>query len=114
MGDFRSFKTAARHPAEPMQPVIDPADGSPESLKDVASWSYRMSDRDADELTAGVAAVRRASVAIVDIKRASFPLQAFGDDAAVARPRRGGSSISRKYCSSAMPRRRSASRTCSV
>src|SRR5262245_62718902 len=79
MGDFRSFKTAMRRPAAPMQPVIDPADWSPESLTDVANWSYRISDRDAEELAAGVAAVRRAGVAIVDLKRESFPLKAFGD-----------------------------------
>ena len=48
MSDFRSFKTATRRPAEPMQPVADPADWSPESLQDVANWSYRISDRDAD------------------------------------------------------------------
>ncbi len=75
MGDFRSFKTAARRPAEPMQPVVDPADWSPESLKEVANWSYRICDRDADELAAGVAAVRRAGVPIVDIKRDGFPAQ---------------------------------------
>ena len=79
MGDFRSFKTAARRPVEAMQPVVDPADWSPESLKDVANWSYRISDRDARELAAGVAAVRRAGVPIVDLKRESFPLTAFGD-----------------------------------
>ena len=79
MADFRSFKTNMRRHAAPMQPVIDPADWSPESLKDVANWSYRISDRDADELAAGVAAVRRAGVAIVDLKRESFPLKAFGD-----------------------------------
>jgi Taurine catabolism dioxygenase TauD, TfdA family len=79
MGDFRSFKTALRRPAAPMQPAVDPADWSPESLQDVANWSYRISNRDADELAAGVAAVRRAGVPIVDIRRASFPLQAFGD-----------------------------------
>jgi Taurine catabolism dioxygenase TauD, TfdA family len=59
--------------------VVDPADWSPEGLKDVASWSYRISDRDAEELAAGIAAVRRSDVAIVDIKRVSFPLRAFGD-----------------------------------
>jgi len=79
MADFRSFKTAARRPAEPMQPVVDPADWSPESLKHVTNWSYRISDRDADELAAGVAAVRGAGVPIVDLKRESFPLTAFGD-----------------------------------
>src|SRR5215467_10563191 len=79
MGDFRSFKTARRLAAEPMRPVVDPADWSPSSLKDVASWSYRVSDRDADELADGIKAVRRAEVAIVDIKRESFPLKAFGE-----------------------------------
>ena len=32
MDDFRSFKSAARQPAEPMQPVVDPAGWSPEEL----------------------------------------------------------------------------------
>jgi TfdA family taurine catabolism dioxygenase TauD len=79
MGDFRSFKTARRLPAEPMRPVVDPAGWSPESLKHMASWSYRLSDRDADELADGIKAVRRAGVGIVDIKRESFPLKSFGD-----------------------------------
>ena len=35
MGDFRSFKTSRRQPAGPLQPVVDPADWNPESLKDV-------------------------------------------------------------------------------
>ena len=79
MGDFRSFKTTRRLPAEPMRPVADPADWSPESLKDVARWSYRLTDRDADELADGIKAVRRAGVAIVDAKRESFPLKSFGN-----------------------------------
>ena len=79
MGDFRSFKTLGRRPAGPMQPVVDPADWSPASLKNVANWSYRLSDRDADELADGIKAARREGVAIVDIKRESFPLKSFGD-----------------------------------
>jgi hypothetical protein len=79
MSDFRSFRTAKRIPAEPMQPVVDPADWSPDELKDVASWSYRIADADADELAGGIAAVRRKGVAIVDINRDDFPLRAFGD-----------------------------------
>ena len=79
MGDFRSFKTLRRRPAAPMQPVVDPADWSPASLKNVANWSYRLSDRDADELADGIKAARREGVAIVDIKRESFPLKSFGD-----------------------------------
>lgn len=79
MGDFRSFKTAKRLPAVAMQRVVDPADWSPASLKDVASWSYRLSELDADELADGVAAARRASVAVVDVSRESFPLQSLGE-----------------------------------
>jgi hypothetical protein len=79
MGDFRSFKTARREPAGPGQPVIDPADWKPEALKDVDNWSYRLSERDADELAEGVAAVRRSGVALVDIKKDDFPLKGFGE-----------------------------------
>ena len=79
MGDFRSFKTARREPAAPLQPVIDPADWKPEALKDVDNWSYRLNDRDADELAAGVAAVRKAGVAMVDIRKDDFPLKSFGE-----------------------------------
>jgi len=79
MGDFRSFKTARRLPAAPMQPVVDPADWSPASLKDVARWSYRLTERDADELADAVATVRRAGVKVVDVSRKSFPLRSLGE-----------------------------------
>ena len=79
MGDFRSFKTAQRQPAQPMKPVVDPAAWSPDDLRDVASWSYRITDKDADELAAGVAVVRKAGVAAVDVTRESFPLGGFGE-----------------------------------
>jgi hypothetical protein len=79
MGDFRSFKTARRLPATPMEPVADPAGWSPERLKDVSRWSYKISDRDADELADGIASVRRSGVAVVDVSRESFPLKHFGD-----------------------------------
>src|SRR5215467_3708815 len=79
MGDFRSFKTATRRPAEAMQPVVDPAGWSPDSLTDVSRWSYQITARDADELAEGIAAVRRNGVAVVDVAREHFPLKAFGD-----------------------------------
>src|SRR5262245_33809395 len=79
MGDFRSFKTATRRPAEAMQPVIDAAGWSPEGLKELSSWSYKITARDADELAEGIAAVRRKGVAIVDVAREHFPLKAFGE-----------------------------------
>src|SRR5262245_11325214 len=79
MADFRSFKTAQRRPAAPMQPVIDPAGWSPVELEYVASLSYRITERDADELAEGVAAVKLKGVAAVDVNRADFPLESFGD-----------------------------------
>jgi hypothetical protein len=79
MGDFRSFKIAKRLPAEPMKPAVDPAAWSPEELEDVSAWSYRITDRDADELAEGIAGARRKGVAVVDVSRESFPLKAFGD-----------------------------------
>src|SRR5688572_10014965 len=79
MGDFRSFKTAKRAPAGPGQPVVDPADWKPEDLKDVDNWSYRVTERDGDELAAAVAAVRKSGVAMVDIKKNDFPLKSIGE-----------------------------------
>src|SRR5207302_4508852 len=79
MGDFRSFTTRARLPAHPMQPVLDPAGWSPADLAQLADWSYRISERDADELADGVASVRRNGVAVVDVARENFPLKRFAD-----------------------------------
>src|SRR5262249_35314642 len=79
MGDFRSFKATTRRPAEAMQPVVDPAGWTPESLKDVSQWSYKITERDADELAEAIAAARRKGVAVVDIAREHFPLKAFGE-----------------------------------
>ena len=79
MGDFRSFTTRARLPARPMEPVLDPAGWSPTDLAEVADWSYRISERDADELAEGVASVRRNGVAVVDVARENFPLKKFAD-----------------------------------
>jgi Taurine catabolism dioxygenase TauD, TfdA family len=79
MADFRSFKSATRLPAEPMQPVVDPAGWEPEALAEVESWSYQITNRDADELAESTAAVRRKGVAMVDIERDDFPLRAFGE-----------------------------------
>jgi hypothetical protein len=78
MAEFRSFKTATRRPAKAMEPLADPAGWSPAALADVSRWSYQVTDRDADELADGVAAVRRAGVPVVDIAREHFPLAAFG------------------------------------
>jgi hypothetical protein len=79
MGDFRSFKTARREPAQPGKPIVDPADWKPQELKDVANWSYRITERDTDELADGIAAVRKRGVDMVDVKKEDFPLKGFGE-----------------------------------
>ena len=73
MGDFRSFHLNKRVPAKAMEPVVDPANWDPNELRDVDSWSYRITDRDVSELAAGVAAVKKAGVDIVDVDRDNFP-----------------------------------------
>lgn len=79
MGDFRSFHMAKRGFAQPMQPVVDPAVWLPEDLRDVSAWSYHIGERDIEELAAGIAAVRRNRVPIVEIARENFPLGSFAD-----------------------------------
>src|SRR5260370_38857862 len=93
-GDFRSFQSSRRGAAKPMESVVDPAGWSPEQLRDVASWSYRISEAEADELAAGIAAVRRDRVPIVEVARENFPLAAFADVLAdVRRELMGGRGI---------------------
>ena len=79
MSDFLTFNIAKRSSAEPMQPVVDPASWGPDDLRDLSRWTYRVTDEDADDLAAGVAAVRRQGVSLVDIMREHFPLQRFGN-----------------------------------
>jgi len=79
MKGFRSFQSSKRASAKPMEPVVDPAGWSPEHLRNVADWSYRISDRDADELAAAITAVRRRGVPIVEVARENFSLAGFGD-----------------------------------
>src|SRR6266700_7582666 len=79
MGDFRSFQSSRRTPALPMEPVVDPAGWSPDNLRDVASWTYPISERDGEELARGIAEVRRQGVPIVEIARKHFPLGRFAD-----------------------------------
>jgi hypothetical protein len=79
MKGFRSFQSSKRASAKPMEPVVDPAGWSPEHLRNIADWSYRISDRDADELAAAITVVRRQGVPIVEVARENFPLAGFGD-----------------------------------
>jgi hypothetical protein len=52
---FRTFQHSERVPARAMEPLVDPAGWSPESLRDVAQWSYRLTDADVQEIPISVA-----------------------------------------------------------
>jgi len=71
---FRSYGNAKRIYAQPMEPVIDPAGWLPESLCDVESWSYRMTECDRSELIAATSAVRSAGIAPEGLTRQNFKL----------------------------------------
>jgi len=79
VGDFRSFLTSKRGFAQPMQPVVDPAGWLPDDLRDVAAWSYHISERDIEELAAAIAVVRRNRVPLVEVARENFPLAGFAE-----------------------------------
>lgn len=79
MGEFRSFIRSKRVPAEAMQPVIDPAAWTPDNLGSIDDFSYAMTEPDADELLAGVAAFRRHGAPIEEVSRENFPLDRFAD-----------------------------------
>src|SRR5690349_4884807 len=76
---FRTYHEKKRVPARPMEPVIDPAGWSPESLDDVGSWSYRLTAGDCAELTAATDAIRRKGIAPEDVDRGNFALRGFAD-----------------------------------
>src|SRR5262249_32013335 len=77
MADFRSFTYAGRIPAKPLPPVVAPARWTPAAPTRVDDFAYRITDRDADELIAGIAAFRRRDVPIESVSRDNFPLDRF-------------------------------------
>jgi TfdA family taurine catabolism dioxygenase TauD len=76
MGDFRSFKHAIRQPARAMQPIVAPTAWTPQDLRDVASWSYRLSEQDRAELIEATEAVK--GIALEEVGRANFRLFELG------------------------------------
>src|SRR5262249_31750228 len=79
MADFRSYTQARRIPAKPMEPVVDPAAWTAESLGRVDDFAYHVTESDADELIAGIAAFRRHGGPIEDVGRDNFPLNRFAE-----------------------------------
>jgi len=79
MSDFRTYHLAKREPAVAMQPVVDPAGWSPDSLGPVEDWAYRISESDQDELIAAIAHFRKRGLPLPDVKRDNFPLNKLAD-----------------------------------
>src|SRR2546422_11619785 len=77
MNQFRTFDRSQREPARPMYPVIDPAGWAPESLANVGSWSYVLSDEDIRELMAATKRALRDGIAPEEINQGNFRLEAF-------------------------------------
>ena len=78
MSGFRTFHTAERGYAVPMQPVVDPADWTSKELGDLSTWSYSLTDSDRAELKQAVARFRKTGKRIEDVDRDTFELDALG------------------------------------
>jgi hypothetical protein len=78
MSEFSTFRSARRKPARPLEPVVGPAAWSPEDLRHVERWSYRLDARDRGELLEAAAALRKKGIGLAEIARSNFPLGAFG------------------------------------
>jgi hypothetical protein len=74
VSDFRTYHLKTRVPAVPMQPVVDPAEWTAESLGPVRDWSYRITAQDQDELLAAVDHFRKQALPLPEVNRTSFPL----------------------------------------
>ncbi|MDB5651240.1 MAG: hypothetical protein JWL62_2760 [Hyphomicrobiales bacterium] len=79
MADFRTYPTAVRGAAVPMEPVVDPAAWTAAELADVSSWSYRLSESDRAQLVAAVKSFRASGHAIEEVQQSNFPLEDFAD-----------------------------------
>ena len=74
MADFRTCHVRTRLPALPMQPVVDPAGWTAQSLGPLQDWSYRLTARDQDELLAAVEHFRRLGLPLPGVDPTNFPL----------------------------------------
>jgi hypothetical protein len=79
MGDFRSYGHAKRQPAKAMEPIIAPTAWSPQDLRDVGRWSYRLSEQDRAELVEAAEAARRKGIALEEVSRGNFRLSGFAE-----------------------------------
>ena len=70
----KTASPAARLPAKPMKPIVDPADWTGEQLTFADDWQFHLTAAEIAELDAAVAGVRERGLDIKDITLADFPL----------------------------------------
>jgi hypothetical protein len=75
MHNFPISNCVERLRAEPMRPVVDPAEWTRESLGPVDNFSYRLSDADRGSLVDAIAATRSRGVAVAEVSRDNFAVQ---------------------------------------
>ena len=70
------FKPALRNrqPAQPMQPLVDPAGWTAAELAKDDSWIYELSETEADEVLGAVAAVQNSAMDILALSAAAFAM----------------------------------------
>ena len=79
MSRFSTFRGAVRKPARAMEPVVGPTAWSPEDLRHVERWSYRMDGRDRSELLKATQSIRKRGIRLEHVTRDNFLLGAFAD-----------------------------------
>jgi TfdA family taurine catabolism dioxygenase TauD len=72
--DIAFHDMPTRAPAEPMKPVIDPADWTGRDLEASDDWKFVLTGAEIAEIDAAVAGVEARGIEIKDITRQDFPL----------------------------------------
>lgn len=85
MKAFSTSLTAKREPAILMKPVNGPAAWTTESLGNVEDWSYHLSQADKNELLSATESIIRNGIAVEEVNRENFRLDAFAGVLADAR-----------------------------
>ncbi len=68
-----------REPAEPLKPVVDPAEWYPADYEGSDEWIYNLSQAEIDGVASAVAGVEAHGLDIKDIRTEDFPLAALGE-----------------------------------
>ena len=63
-----------REPANPGQPIVDPADWTGQEMLESDEWHYELNTQEIDELQAAVSPYDRDGVDLMRLSRADFPL----------------------------------------